>query len=108
MISFALSAGILWLLLIVFHEGTSFEVQERNTLIIIGVVCLVGRISALLLPSGWGVLGLLFQVAALYLIIDRLCGYSTRTILKIMISFFGTHMILSMIISKLVYSEFIF
>lgn len=103
MVSFVISAGTLWFLLVLFHEGSNFDAQEQQALAIILVVSLVGWVANLLLPDGFGPVALLLQVVALYFAVDKLCGYSTRTTWKIVGSFFGAHLILSMIIAHFVF-----
>jgi hypothetical protein len=53
------------------------------------------------LPDRLALLGLLPQGGVLYLALDKFCGYSTRTTLKIMGGFIGLHLILSLIVSFL-------
>ncbi|WP_294387737.1 hypothetical protein [Prosthecobacter sp.] len=103
MVSFLISAGTLWFLLVLFHEGSNFEAQEQQALTIILVVSFVGWAANMLLPDGFWPVALLLQVVTLYLAVDKFCGYSTRTTWKIVISFFGAHLILSMIVVHFVF-----
>ncbi len=103
MVSFLISAGTLWFLLVLFHEGSNFDVQEQQALTIILVVSFAGWIANMLLPDGFWPIAVLLQASTLYFAVDKFCGYSTRTTWKVVISFFGVHLILSMIITHFVF-----
>ncbi|MFO1486659.1 MAG: hypothetical protein U1F71_25080 [Verrucomicrobiaceae bacterium] len=99
MLSFTISAGILWFLLVAFHEGSNFEVQEQQAILITLITSVVGSVARAVLPSNLHMLSLLPQIIVLYFALDKICGYSTRTTLKITCWFLGLHLILSLIIS---------
>ena len=101
MLSFTISAGILWFLLVAFHEGSNFGIQEQQAITITLIVSFAGMLFGLLLPDRLSLLGLLPQGGVLYLALDKFCGYSTRTTLKIMGWFIALHLILSLIVSFL-------
>lgn len=101
MLSFTISAGILWFLLVAFHEGSNFEIQEQQAITITLIVAFAGMLIGLVLPDRLELLGLLPQGGVLYLALDKFCGYSTRTTLKIMGWFVVLHLILSLIASFL-------
>lgn len=56
-------------------------------------------LDGLALPERLALLGLLPQGGVLYLALDKFCGYSTRTTLKIMGWFAALHLISSLIVS---------
>jgi hypothetical protein len=96
MLSFLISAGTLWFLLVLFHEGSNFEEQEQQAITITLVVAFVGT-AAVLLPDGLEPAGLLLQIVALYIAVDKFCGYSTRTTWKIVASFFCVQVVWAII-----------
>jgi len=101
MLSFTLSAAILWFLLVAFHEGSNFEIQEQQAITITLIVAFTGMLIRLALPEHLTLLGLFPQGMVLYLALDKFCGYSTRTTLKIMGWFVALHLIWGLIVAFL-------
>ena len=101
MISFVISACIIWFLLVLFNEGNNYEIQQHQAITITLVVTLVGLLINLAvsfyLPPGFWIVALLGRVAVLYVAVDTFCGYSSRTTWKIVVSFFGLLMIWGML-----------
>ncbi len=101
MLSFFISACILWFLLVLFNEGSHYEIQQQQAITISLVVAFAGlllglAVTAISLPGGW-LLVSAGKAAVLYIAVDKFCGYSTRTTWKIVISFVGVHLIWGMI-----------
>lgn len=99
MLSFTISAGILWFLLVAFHEGSNFDHQEQQAITITLLTSFTGAVAGFLLREHFAMLRLVPQAVVLYLALDKFCGYSTRTTLKIMGWFLGLHLVLSLIVS---------
>jgi hypothetical protein len=64
-------------------------------------VAFAGMILRLALPDGLALQGLLPQTAILFLTLDKFCGHSTRTTMKIMGWFVVLQLILNLIVSFL-------
>ncbi len=92
MLTFVINAGILWFLLALFHEGSGYEVLQHQAITLVLLVSIVGAVGGLaagLAGTGWLIVALTAQVAALYFGQDWLCGHSRKTRQKIAVSFFG-------------------
>ncbi len=98
---FIINACILWFLLVMFNEETNYETQQQSAITITLVVTFVGMLIRLAvkfyLPPDFGFVALLGNALVLYIAVEKFCGYSSRTTLKIVVSFFGVHLIWGMI-----------
>lgn len=102
---FIINACILWFLLVLFAEDSNYESQQQSAITITLVVTFVGLLIKLAvgycLPPGFGFLTPLGNALVLYIAVERFCGYSSRTTLKIVVSFFGVQLIWGMIAASL-------
>lgn len=95
-----ITAGLLWFLLALFHEGSNYEVLQQQSITLILMVSFVGWLAGVLAPGLW-IVAMTLQIVTLYFGIDWLCGYSKKTNHKIIVSFFGLQLIGVMIIYQL-------
>ena len=78
-----LDLGILWFLIGVFTGSIDANQSYRETWIVIFGVMIVGMVFRSLLGDSLRPLATLFQLVALYYLVDWSCGTDRRTTLKI-------------------------
>lgn len=102
---FIINACILWFLLVMFNEESNCETQQQSAITITLVVTFVGAIIKLAvnfyLPPDFEFVALLGNALVLYVAVEKFCGYSGRTTMKIVVSFFGVQLIWGMIAASL-------
>lgn len=103
--SFLISACLLWFLFALFNEESDYERQQQAAITITLVVTVVGLLIKLAvgscLPPDFGFVVPLGNALVLYVAVERFCGYSGRTTLKIVVSFFGVQLIWGMVAASL-------
>lgn len=75
--------GILWLLITIFTESTNSSQSLRETWIVIIGMMMVGTLNRWLLYAHLGFFTVVLEIAALYNLIDKVCGVSQKATLKI-------------------------
>lgn len=102
---FILNACLLWFLLAMFNEDSNYETQQQSAITITLVVTFVGLLIRLAvkyyLPPDFGFVAGLGNALVLYVAVGKFCGCSSRTTLKIVVSFFGAQLIWGMIAASL-------
>lgn len=84
-----LSVGVLWFLITIFTRSTDSSQSLRETWIVVIGMLIVSFLSRLLLPEVLGPFTVVINIAVLYLLIDKVCGTSRRTTIKICAWYFG-------------------
>lgn len=84
-----LSVGILWFLITLFTRSTSSTQSLTETWIVVIGMLIVGFVSRLLLSGILGPFTLVVDIAALYLLVDKVCGTSRKVTIKICAWYFG-------------------
>lgn len=102
---FIINACILWFLLVMFNDESHYETQQQPAITITLVVTFAGMLIRLAvnycLPPGFGLVAGLGTALVLYIAVGKFCGCSSRTTLKIVVSFFGVQLIWGMIAASL-------
>lgn len=100
-----INACILWFLLVLLAEDSNYESQQQSAITITLVVTFVGLLIRLAvnfyLPEDFGFVAGLGSLLVLYIAVEKICGYSSRTTMKIVFSFFGVQLIWGIIAASL-------
>lgn len=83
-----LQTGILWLLITLFTRSTDSQQTLNETRIVIFAMLAVGFVTKFLLRPYLGPFSLLVDVAALYWLVDKVCGNSRNITFKICLWYF--------------------
>lgn len=84
-----LSVGVLWFVITLFTRSTDSSQSLRETWIVVIGMLVVSLLSRLLLAGILGPFTVVVNIAALYLLIGKVCGESRRTTIKICAWYFG-------------------
>ncbi len=83
-----IQGGVIWALLIVFSEGSSYKYVQQEAMMILGVVLVTGIVVLMILPPQLGLLAVAAQAAALFLCVEKIGDRSRQTALRITIWYF--------------------
>ncbi|BCX47502.1 hypothetical protein HAHE_14100 [Haloferula helveola] len=100
-ISTFLSVGILWFLITLFTRSTNASQSLTETWIVIIGMLIVGFISRLLLSGVLGPFTVIIDIAALYLLVDKVCGASRGVTIRICAWYFGLSFLISIFFAML-------
>lgn len=81
--SFFIQVGVLWFLITLYSGSHNSSASLRETWIVIIGVAIVSMLSRMLLGGVIGPLAGLVSLAALYVLVDKVCGLSRRNTIKI-------------------------
>jgi hypothetical protein len=84
-----LQVGILWFLITLFTRSTSSSQSLNETWIVVIGMLIVSFLSRLLLGGILGPFTAIIEVAALYLLVDKVCGTSRKVTIKICAWYLG-------------------
>lgn len=94
-----LSVGILWFLITFFSRSTSSTQSLTETWIVIIGMMIVNLLSRWLLGGILGPFTLLISVAALYFLVDKVCGTPRKATIKICAWYFGLSFLINIFFS---------
>jgi hypothetical protein len=92
-----LNVGILWFLITLFTRSTNARQSLTETWIVIIGMLVVGVMARWLIGPFLGPLVGLVEVAALYLLVDKVCGASRSATIRICAWYFGISLFLGLI-----------
>ncbi len=92
-----LSVGVLWFLITLFTGSTDSSQSLRETWIVVIGMLIVSLLSRLLLGGILGPFTVVINIAALYLLIDKVCGASRKTTIKICAWYCGISFVIGLL-----------
>lgn len=84
-----LQVGILWFLITLFTRSTSSSESLNETWIVVFGMLIVSFLTRLLLGGILGPFTVVINIAALYLLVDKVCGTSRKVTVRICAWYFG-------------------
>jgi hypothetical protein len=96
-----LQVGILWFLITLLTRSTNANQSLNETWIVIFGMLIVGFVSRLFLSAFLGPFTVLVDVAALYLLVDKVCGTSRKTTIRICAWYFGISFLIGLFFALL-------
>lgn len=84
-----LQVGILWFLITLFTRSTNSSQSLNETWIVIIGMLMVTFLTGLLLGGVLGPFTAIIDIAALYLLVDKVCGTSRKVTIKICAWYLG-------------------
>jgi len=96
-----LSVGILWFLITLFTRSTSSSKSLNETWIVVFGMLIVSFLSRLLLGGLLGPFTIIVNIAALYLLVDKVCDTDRRTTIKICVWYFGLSLLIGLCLAAL-------
>jgi hypothetical protein len=92
-----LSVGLLWFLITFFTRSTDASQSLRETWIVVIGMLIISLLSRLFLAGILGPFTAIINIAALYLLIDRVCGMNRRTTIKICAWYLGISFLIGLL-----------
>jgi hypothetical protein len=92
-----LQVGILWFLITLFTRSTNAKQSLVETWIVVFGMLAIGFVARWLLSPIAGPLVVLVEVAALYLLVDKVCGASRSATIRICAWYLGISLFLALI-----------
>jgi hypothetical protein len=96
-----LQVGILWFLITLFTQSTNANQSLNETWIVVFGMLIVGFVSRLFLSAFLGPFTVLVDVAALYLLVDKVCGTNRKTTIRICVWYFGISFLIGLFFALL-------
>ncbi len=96
-----LSVGILWFLITLFTRSTSSSQSLTETWIVVIGMLIVGILSKWFLAGILGPFTVIIDIAALYLLVDKVCRTNRKTTIKICAWFFGLSFLINLFFALL-------
>jgi hypothetical protein len=96
-----LQVGILWFLITLFTRSTNANQSLNETWIVVFGMLIVGFVSRLLLSPFLGPFIVIIDVTALYLLVDKVCGTSRKTTIRICAWYFGISILIGLFFALL-------
>ena len=84
-----LQVGILWFIITLFTRSTNSSQSLNETWIVVIGMLIVSFLSRLLLGAILGPFTVIVEIAALYLLVDKVCGTSRKVTVKICAWYLG-------------------
>lgn len=99
-----LQVGILWFLITLFTRSTSSSQSLTETWIVVIGMLIVSFLTRLLLGAILGPFTLLINIAALYILVDKVCGTSRKVTIRICAWYLGISFLLSLLFAVILHS----
>ena len=96
-----LQVGILWFLITFFTRSTNSRTSLNETWIVIFGMMIVGLLSRYFLNALLGPFVFFVNVAALYFLVDKVCGASRSATIRICVWYFVISILISVILAVL-------
>ena len=95
----AISIGILWFLITFFTGSTNSSHSFNLAWIVIFGMLIVGLITKILLSGIIGPFTAVVDIAALYILVDKVCGTPQKVTLKICAWYLGISIVLALFVA---------
>lgn len=100
-IGLILQVGILWFLITLFSRSTNSSQALTETWIVVIGMLIVGILTRLFLSGRLGPFTAIIDIAALYWLVDKVCGTSRKVTFKICGWYFGISFLISLFFAVL-------
>ena len=91
-----LQVGILWFLITLFSRSTNSSQTLTETWIVVIGMLVVGVLTRWFLSGFLGPFTVIIDIAALYLLVDKVCGTSRKVTIKICGWYFGVSFLMAL------------
>lgn len=99
-----LQVGILWFLITLFTRSTSSSQSLTETWIVVIGMLIVSFLTSLLLGAILGPFTLLINIAALYILVDKVCGTSRKVTIRICAWYLGISFLFGLLFAVISHS----
>ena len=96
-----LSVGILWFLITLFTNSNNSSHSLTQTWIVVIGMLIVGFLSKLLLAGFLGPFTVIVDIAALYLLVDKVCETNRKVTIKICAWYLGLSFVIALFFTLL-------